>query len=152
MRGIRSSRRVSSRVARRVAVLLERVAAREHERDDAAGQVLAEGEGGRDRDERDRVDPHVAPQERAQDGSDSGTRSSDVAAAKEPVGGRVPVCARQRQPERDGRQRGHRDQPRAVRAELAGRSPTPCSGHGFIFRLDPTLGLSTNPQPARGIR
>jgi hypothetical protein len=46
--------------------LLERVVTREHERNHRAGQVLAEGDRAGHRDERDRIDAHVAAQQRAQ--------------------------------------------------------------------------------------
>ena len=46
--------------------LLQRVPAREHQRNHSARQVLAESERARHRDERDRVDADVAAQQRAQ--------------------------------------------------------------------------------------
>jgi hypothetical protein len=67
IRGARSSSAVSSRLARRAAGGLQRVAPAEHQRDHRARQQLADSQRAGHRQQRDRVDPHVARAQRASD-------------------------------------------------------------------------------------
>ena len=64
-RALEQRGQVAPRAAGRV--VLERVAAREHQRDDRAGELLAGGERARHREQRDHVDADVAAQQRPRD-------------------------------------------------------------------------------------
>ena len=99
-------------------ILLERVAACEHERDDGAGKVLPERERRCDCDERDRVDPDVAAQERPNDRADERDedrrrRRSPDRRACAPLAGGVQQRAGRKRPKR-----GQRKQPARHRQRL----------------------------------
>ena len=101
---------------------LERGSSRHHQRDDGGGEELAERERPDDRDERDRVDADVAPQQRARRGEHEGHehhrgagRPGDVGPAllaREPEGASGDDRA-----ERDGRQAPVAKLPHLLREE-----------------------------------
>ena len=68
---------------------LERGASRHHQGDDRRREVLAEREGPDDRDERDRIDPDIAAQQRARGGDDEGDEDDDRPGSPREVGARL---------------------------------------------------------------
>jgi hypothetical protein len=103
--------------------LLERVPAREHQRDHGAGEVLAQGERAEHRDERDRVDADVAAEQRARHGD----RQRDEQERRRRCPGQVRRCVDahhvEHEPAHDTDQGQQRKQPRghADRLAAAGR-------------------------------
>ena len=100
---------------------LKGAAAREHERDDGRGKLLAQGKGRRDGDQRDDVDAHVAVAQVARDGPRQGDQHEQ---RRGPPGGvRVPADRRE---DAAGRQPEGREPGQEQRRELPPRPGAAC--------------------------
>ena len=141
--------------------LLERVAAREHQRDDGSGEVLAERERSGHRDERDRVDADVAAQQRTQhrpaSAARAASRSSPPRASRPAHGCRLPPTLGQAQRQSA---RSQRSAVRYLRVPRQARRLRRCADARRVRWQDssplhlpprPARKLRSNPQSERGI-
>ena len=147
MRDRRSARGEGGELAARApeGAVVEHLAARQHERDDEARLVLAQGERARDREQRDHVGAQLAAQHAPRDADREWRDHGEQHACPEQVRGAGAVGESQRKAGREGERDGDGDEsaahlPRSPRAYARASVASAC-----VMRRNPHCGCAATP-------
>ena len=147
MRDRRSARGKSGELAARSpeGAVVEHLAAREHERDDETGLVLAQAERAGDREQRDDVGAELAANHAPRDRDGERRDHGEQDARPEQVRGAGAVGESQCEAAREGERDGHGDESAAHLPMLAPRAARASVASARVMRRNPHCGCAATP-------